>query len=253
MGSGGPGMVRATTERLYGLQFAVVFTVVSLVSIALLAVLPGIERRRRLVRRAAALVFRLGRVPLRVEGLERLPPEHCVVVANHASYLDGVLLTAALPPRFAFVIKREMTQVPLAHYLLRRIGSEFVERFDKHQGAVDARRIFRNGPSGQSLVFFPEGTFGPEPGLRRFQPGAFVLAVRHGLPVVPVIIRGSRHVLPAGRVLPRPGRIEVLVRPALPPADRHAARTLLEDARRSILDGLPEPDAATAAAVPAPA
>lgn len=252
-GHGGAAMLKGLRELLYGLQFVAVFLLTSLVSLALLVVLPGMGRRRRLVRRAAALVFRLGRVDIGVEGLEQLPETRCVVVANHASYLDGILLTAVLPPRFAFVIKREMTRVPLAHFLLRRIGSEFVERFDKHRGAVDARRIFRRAPDGQSLAFFPEGGFGPEPGLRRFQPGAFVLAARQGLPVVPVIIRGSRQVLPAGRILVRPGRIEVIIRPALPTADRQATHTLLEGARRSILDGLPEPDADAAAAAAAPA
>ena len=93
------------------------------------------------------------------------PPGQCVVVANHASYLDGVVMAAALPPRFGFVIKREMNDVPVAGLLLRRIGSEFVDRFNRHKGGTDARRVLRTAASGHSLVFFPEGTFTPEVGL----------------------------------------------------------------------------------------
>ena len=84
-----------------------------------------------------------------------------MVVANHASYLDGVVMAAALPPRFGFVIKREMNDVPVAGLLLRRIGSEFVDRFNRHKGGTDARRVLRTAASGHSLVFFPEGTFTP--------------------------------------------------------------------------------------------
>ena len=130
----------------------------------------------------------------------------------------GRILTAALPPRFGFVIKREMTRVPLAHFLLRRIGSEFVERKDTHKSAADARRILQKARAQESLAFFPEGTFTPEPGLRRFHNGAFAAAVRGQVPVVPVVIRGSRSMLPASRALPRPGRLEVIVKPALLPS-----------------------------------
>ena len=113
-------------------------------------------------------------------------------MANHASYLDGLVLTAALPPRFAFVIKKEMDRVPLASLLLRRIGSEFVDRHNRHKGAMDARRVLRRASQGQSLVFFPEGTFSTQPGLLRFHTGAFATAVRANCSVAPVVIRGAR-------------------------------------------------------------
>ena len=136
------------------------------------------------------------------------------MVANHASYLDGVVMTAALPPRFGFVIKREMNEVPVAGLLLRRIGSEFVERFNRHKGATDARRVLRTAASGHSLVFFPEGTFTSEVGLGKFHTGAFAIAARAACPVVPAVILGTRRNMPATRILPRPGRIEVRYWPA---------------------------------------
>jgi 1-acyl-sn-glycerol-3-phosphate acyltransferase len=167
------------------------------------------------------------------------------VVANHASYLDGVILTAALPPSFSFVIKREITAVPLAHLLLRRLGSEFVERFDRHRGASDARRIMRRAREGDALVFFPEGTFQAEPGLMRFRTGAFAAAARSQLPVVPVVIIGSREILPAKRWLPRRQSLQVIITPPIDLSEHaagHTPRTLLSLSRERILEHLEEPD-----------
>jgi 1-acyl-sn-glycerol-3-phosphate acyltransferase len=126
------------------------------------------------------------------QGTERLPRTPCVVVANHASYIDGVIAIAALPPDFAFVIKKEMVKVPLAGLLLRRLGSEFVERFDRHKGASDARRVLRVAATGQSLVFFPEGTFDERRQIGKFLAGAFATAQRSGMPVVAMAIHGTR-------------------------------------------------------------
>jgi 1-acyl-sn-glycerol-3-phosphate acyltransferase len=169
-----------------------------------------------------------------------------VVVANHASYLDGVVMTAALPPRFGFVIKREMNAVPIAGLLLRRIGSEFVERFDRHKGATDTRRVLRTAASGHSLVFFPEGTFTSEVGLGKFHTGAFAIAARAACPVVPAVILGTRRNMPATRILPRPGRIEVRYGAPLVPtvssADGDPALRLRDASRAAILAQLGEPD-----------
>lgn len=226
----------------YGIYATLAFAAVALPTVATVGLLPELALRRRLARRAAAAVFRLAGLRVDVTGLHHIPDENCIVVANHASYLDGVILTAVLPPRFGFVIKREMTRVPVAHYLLRQLGSEFVERFDPGRAARDARRILAKAEARESLAFFPEGTFRAEPGLRRFHNGAFAAAARGNLPLVPVVIRGSRQVLPAERTLPRPGRIEVLVKPPVIQPPGSPARSLLEAARRSILEDLPEPD-----------
>jgi 1-acyl-sn-glycerol-3-phosphate acyltransferase len=235
--------LRVAAERLYGLASWAIFAAVALTLAAVIVVLPGEARRRAATRQGARLYLALAAASPRVRGLEHLPPEPCIVTANHASYLDGVVLTAVLPPRFAFVIKREVTAVPVVHFLLRRIGSQFVERFDTRRGASDARRILSLAESRESLAFFPEGTFRTEPGLRRFQAGAFAAAVRGDVPVVPVVIRGTREMLSASHWLPRPRPLTVIVKPPV----RHngeddAIRALLKSCRSSILEDLGEPD-----------
>jgi 1-acyl-sn-glycerol-3-phosphate acyltransferase len=178
--------------------------------------LPGVAGRRSAAAMVCRVYFALCGLPVRTIGLERLPPGACVIVANHASYVDGPLLFAWLPPRFGFVIKKEASRAPLLGLLLQRLGHHFVERTNRHEGAGDARRILRALKQGEAAAFFPEGTFYPQPGILRFHGGAFALASRSGAPVAPVAIRGTRHVLGDGRVLPRWGRIEVEVLEPLP-------------------------------------
>lgn len=230
-------------HMVFGLYAWVVFILCSLATIVLVAITPLKSLRRRVAKGTSRLVFWLTGTPLAVTGLENIPDGASILVANHSSYMDGLLLTAVLPARFSFVIKGEMTRVPLAHFLLRRIGAEFVSRTATNKRASDARRLLQLASDGESLAFFPEGTFVAEPGLLRFHSGAFVAAVRGQLPVVPVVIRGTRRMLPANRWLPVPGRLAVTVKE---PVHAHAlddpAPQLMQLCRRSILEDLDEQD-----------
>jgi 1-acyl-sn-glycerol-3-phosphate acyltransferase len=174
--------------------------------------LPGMRRRRWMAGFGSRAFLRVTGIGFSVDGLEHLPAAPCVVVANHASYIDALAIVAALPPDFAFVIKKEMVKVPLAGLLLRRLGSQFVERFDRHKGATDARRVLKLAATGQSLMFFPEGTFDENRHIGKFLGGAFTTAQRSQMPVVPVAIHGSRDVMPPGgmAVFRRPIRVQIL-------------------------------------------
>jgi 1-acyl-sn-glycerol-3-phosphate acyltransferase len=203
---------------LYGLYAWLQFLLLALLTLGLLLVVPTLRARRQLTRGTARLALALAGMRVQIRGLETLPMPS-VAVANHVSYLDGVMLHAVLPIPFSFVIKREMSSVPLAGLLLRRLGAEFVDRRGRAHGLADARRLLRQASSGQALVFFPEGTFGPSEGLGHFHIGAFAAAERARLPVVPIAIRGTRHCLPSHSLWPRPGRIEVQVLAALTPPE----------------------------------
>jgi 1-acyl-sn-glycerol-3-phosphate acyltransferase len=208
--------------------------------------LPRLRQRRRFARRAARLAFRIAGMPITIAGLDKFPDGPCVVVANHASYLDGVVLMAVLPPRFTFLIKSEMSAAPFIGLLLRRLGMSFVSRNDPKAAAGAATRLVRAARGGHAIGVFPEGTFCREPGLRDFRLGAFLAAARGNLPVIPLVIRGTRTILPAGNRLPRPRRIRVelldTVETTLP--GRRGAEWLRQTARRVILARYGEPDAA---------
>jgi 1-acyl-sn-glycerol-3-phosphate acyltransferase len=223
------------------------FTLLALVALVLILPVPWQALRRRMVRKAARVALIVCGMRLAVLHPQRLPAGACVVVANHSSYLDGIVLYAALPPVFGFVIKREMSKVPLANLLLRRIGAHYVDRSRGQRSARDTRRLLKNAAAGGALAFFPEGTFEPEPGLLRFRSGAFVVAANAGMPVVPVAIRGTRVALPARTLLPRPGRIEIELAPPLPPPATSAAADIaicVTAARQAILARIAEPDLA---------
>lgn len=237
-------MLAAIANFFYGLYAWLAFVFCVVLSILVTLFVPGLDRRRRWVTATCRGFFRTSGIPVRVAGADQLPPGHCIVVANHASYLDGVILQAFLPPRFSYVIKGEMRNVPIVHFLLRRLGSKFVERFVTSGSARDARGLLKAAASGESLAFFPEGTFVEQAGLGRFRNGAFTAAIKADLPVVPVVISGSRHILPAGHVLPRHGSLRVDILEPLNPSSAafSSAAQLADESRIQILAVLDEPD-----------
>lgn len=228
----------------YGLYAWVVFVLVVLFSVLCATFLPGLERRRRWISRAARTFFTLAAIPTTVNGLERLPAGHFIAVVNHASHIDGVTVQAFLPPRFSFVIKGEVRNVPVLHFLLRRVGSKFVERFVAAGSARDARKLVKAAANGESMVIFPEGTFIEKPGLGRFRPGAFAAAIKGELPIVPVVIRGARAFLPPKTMWPHLGSLQIDILQPIDPSNSacESSAELAELARQRMLEVLDEPD-----------
>jgi 1-acyl-sn-glycerol-3-phosphate acyltransferase len=231
----------------YAAYALALFALLAVVALLLILPVPRLSLRRRIARRFARIALALCGMRLAVTHPERLGPEPCIVVANHCSYLDGIALYAALPPNFGFVIKREMSRVPLANLLLRRIGAHYVDRSRGQKSARDTRKLLRQASSGGALAFFPEGTFGRVPGLLRFRSGAFVIAARSRMCIVPVAIRGTRAALPPGTLLPWPGRIQIELAPVQPAplstSDAHVELALTA-ARAAILQRISDPDLA---------
>lgn len=231
-------------EILFGLWGWTMFSLCVLVGLLVALVVPGKTLRGWLLAGTTRAIFVLSGASVTVRGIENLPTGHCVVVANHASYLDGFLLKGYLPARFSFVIKGEMRDIPIVHFLLRRAGSKFVERFEAAGSSRDARNIVKAAKGGESLAFFAEGTFREYPGVGRFRPGAFVAAVRGSMPIVPVSISGTREMHPGQPKLPRPVPVRIDILPPIDPDDPAFAnhRELAEKARQRILGVLDEPD-----------
>jgi 1-acyl-sn-glycerol-3-phosphate acyltransferase len=153
---------------------------------------------------------------------------------------------AAVLPGTSFVAKRELANVSIARFFLRRLGTEFVERFDRQRGAEDTERLVEAAQRGQSLVMFPEGTFGRAAGLRPFRMGAFVVAAQTHTPIVPVALRGTRSILRDGSWFPRWGPVSVSIGQPIAPrgGDWSAALALRDAVRRELLARCGEPDLA---------
>jgi 1-acyl-sn-glycerol-3-phosphate acyltransferase len=160
---------QALAALLYAVRFQFFYRALAPAVFLGVVLLPGLSRRRRLFRAAARLMLRLAGIGPRVGGLDLLPAKRpFVILANHASYLDGLVLAAALPIDFAFVAKRELVEGPIAGTFLKRLGTVFVERFDPAGGVETARDLMRALEAGKSLAMFPEGTFDRRSGLRAF-------------------------------------------------------------------------------------
>jgi 1-acyl-sn-glycerol-3-phosphate acyltransferase len=241
---GARSLGRFIVRAVYGTYAWVALLVIIVPTCALLGVAPRLEQRRRIARRGARLFFRVIGCPIRVEGAALEMHYPCVVVANHASYLDGIILTAALPAGFTYLIKRQMASVPIAGFVLRRLGSAFVNREDLLDRKRIARSLLGLAKRGDALGFFPEGTFDAAPGLKAFQLGAFSAAARASLPVVPIVIYGARRKLPSKRLLPAPGPLRVRICEPVDSTQHASARELMHATRRAMLVHLDEPDLA---------
>ena len=231
-------------RRFIGWFTTPVAALVALLGIISIILLPGLHRRRTMARWTGRGIMAAGGCPVRVIGLDQIPEGHCVLVANHASYIDGILLQGVLPSHFAIVIKKEASEVPLISTMLHRIGAAFVDRSGPESRGSSGRQILARADDGEALAFFPEGTFVGVPGLGKFRAGAFLTAIRAGVPVVPAIIRGTRRVMPEGYLFMIPNAVEVeFLAPHQPPEQGPGqARRFTQQVRQAMLDALDEPD-----------
>lgn len=212
---------------------------------AIVALLPQRTWCQTVLRATVRLLLRLSGTPLTVHGLEHLPRHGPYIIAvNHASYLDGAILLAALPVDVRFVAKQELETQCLPRVLLRRLGTQFVERFDVQRSLQDTARLLQAVRQGQALVFFPEGTFARVPGLQAFRMGAFVIAAQAQVPIVPVGLSGTRTMLRAGQWFPRRGTLRVTIAAPIHPqgTDWSAAVALRDAVRAQITRSCGEPD-----------
>jgi len=205
-----------------------------------------------MLRVMARLAARMLNIPIHVSGLSHADSaQPAVLVANHASYVDGIALVAALPRPTRFVAKAEFLRGFISRVFLSRMGAEFVERFSHEASSADARRLTEITRAPTPLFFFAEGTFTRVPGLRPFHLGAFVAAAESGAAIVPVALRGTRSVLRDGSWFPRRGTIQVVIGERISPAavapeaqgDTWRTAIVLRDrAREHILRHCGEPD-----------
>ena len=224
-----PGARRAAA-RFGELVFAArVWTAVGLAGAVVWPVVAAVGRPRfgrACLRAAAWTVFRLSGLRVTVDeggaeagAVHRCRGAPCVVTSNHASYFDGLVLTAALRGSVRFVAKAELREKPLARWFLDGIGTLYVDRFDAARSVAHAGGLAEALHAGESIAIFPEGTLHRMPGLMPFQMGAFAAAVEAGAPVVPVVLRGTRSLMRSETWFPRRAAVRVRIgTPIHPPA-----------------------------------
>ncbi|KAA1249852.1 AMP-binding protein [Mycobacterium simiae] len=220
-----------------------VYIALGLSLVVLLTLLPRERWRWWVVRRWIRLLAGLTGTPITVYGRAHLPAQTCITVANHPSWIDGIVLASVLPPSFHFVVAEQLHR-GIYGFALRRLGTQFVERHQREQGVADTDQLVARARGGQSLVIFPEGRLARAPGVRPFHLGAFVVAAEAGVLVVPVAIRGTRSVLRPGHHFPRRGAIDIVIGEPIRPggSDWDAAVELQRAGRNAVLQMSGEPD-----------
>jgi 1-acyl-sn-glycerol-3-phosphate acyltransferase len=235
---------RVAGNLLYAAWWWTVFVLVCAVGWLTVLILPRLTWRWAVVRGLARFFLFAAGIRLTVHGLERVPRGNAIMLFNHSSYTDPLVLAAILPGEPAFVGKKEFANQLVAGTLMRRLGALFVERYDLAGGLADTEAATEVGRQGRVIVFFPEGTFTRRMGLSEFFLGAFKVASEAGVPVYPGVIRGTRTMLRGGQWLPRRSRIAIEIAEPIQPAgtDFSAVLKLRDQARAAMLERCGEPD-----------
>jgi 1-acyl-sn-glycerol-3-phosphate acyltransferase len=214
-----PGILRSAA--------ILVHTLLSSLATATVAVLTGSDRLPSAVMRWWGMGFiRIGGWKIRVEGLQNLPVGGAILAANHQSLVDIPLFLAALPREVRFLAKRELGRIPLFGYAMRSAGNLFIDREDPRDAVHLVREATDRIDRGQMVVIFPEGTRSRDGSIGDFKPGAFYLARKKGVPLLPVLLEGTRRALPRGSILFRQADLVVRI---LPPLNADGERPFTRD------------------------
>jgi 1-acyl-sn-glycerol-3-phosphate acyltransferase len=181
------------------------------------------------------------------------PAKSYVLASNHQSIYDIPILFASLPLQLRIVAKASLGSFPFLGWHLQRTGHLLVNR--KNPGADVVQKMRRLVSEEHSLIVFPEGTRSVDGRIGRFKKGSFLVAVDAALPVVPVSVSGSRHVMQKGYITVRPGAVRVIVHDPIPTAGVtrkgviEIANRVRDIVRADVEDGTAAPSHAVRSAV----
>lgn len=188
------------------------------------------------------LGFRLARIRVEVEGLERVPAHTaCIFMANHVSNLDPPALFPHIPGRTSAFLKRSLMKIPVLGYGMKLGEFVPVDREGRVESAIEsvaaARRVLEDG---LHITTFVEGTRSRDGRLLPFKKGPFYLAMEAGAPVVPISIYGTESMMAKGSARVRPGIAHIVFHEPIAPQNFPTREDLMFAVRDSIASGLPE-------------
>ncbi|PID71920.1 MAG: 1-acyl-sn-glycerol-3-phosphate acyltransferase [Desulfobulbus propionicus] len=181
-------------------------------------------------------------VRVTIEGLDNIEPDQTYIfVANHSSQFDIFSWQGYFPYNFRWIAKKELFTIPIFGQAMRKVGYIPIDRSKGRQALKSLDQAAKQIATGFSVLIFPEGTRTPNGKLQEFKTGAIMLAIKSGVPVVPIGFNGSYPVLPKGRSLPQPGTITIRVgKPEktshYKAKDKQALALSLHNAVNSLLD-----------------
>ena len=160
----------------------------------------------------SSMILKTCGVRVRVDGLDHIDPaQPAVYTANHLSALDIPTLYAGLPIHFRILAKRELFDYPFLGWHLSRSGQIPIEHGDARASLRSLNHACNSLRQGMPLVIFPEGGRSPSGQLRDFMGGAFYMAIKAQVPVVPVVLVGTYELLPMNSFHLRPGCVDMII------------------------------------------
>jgi 1-acyl-sn-glycerol-3-phosphate acyltransferase len=181
------------------------------------------------------LIVKTSGVKIAIEGLDKLDSSRSYIfAANHQSIYDIPILFTSLPFQLRILSKESIGRIPFMGWHLQRTGHVLVDR--ERPGASVVKKMARLVAAGHSLIVFPEGTRSTDGSVAPFKGGSFLIALQSQLPVVPISVIGSRHVMFRGEVTVRPRHVTVIVHDPVETAGlpRGAARQLTDTIRAKV-------------------
>ncbi len=204
--------MRTTMARtLYVALLATLYTVVFGLTVLLLALTrPRSQWIDRAIRQWARLVVGAAGIDITTENAEVLDRHpRFIIIANHTSYFDIPCLQAVVRQPLRFLAKKSLFVIPIFGWALQASGFIPIDRKDRRTAVRSFDRAASQLRVGKSIVVFPEEGRSRTSEMRPFKRGAFLLALKAGIPIIPVAIRGTLEVLPAGRWSIRPGPVRL--------------------------------------------
>lgn len=195
--------------------------------------------QHRVAVRWARMVLGICGVKVDVVGAENLDPSrHYVFCSNHFSLIDTPLMFGRMPREFRILARHGLWKIPFLGWHLNRAGHLPVNRENPRVAARNIQQAAEKIQQGFSILIFPEGGRTRQDSMRRFKPGAGYIAIRAGVPIVPMAIVGTRDILPPNSMELRPGRAELRVGKPIPTGglEQRDAKRLMEQAREAILE-----------------
>ena len=186
----------------------------------------------------ARSILWISRVKVEIKGLDNLPLNApCILMPIHQSNFDIPVLLGRLPIQFRWLAKAELFKIPIFGRGMRGCGYISIDRSNRKsafQSLADAAQRIRDGAS---VLIFPEGTRSRDGEIGPFKKGGFVLTVDAGVPIVPIIIYGTRAIMPKGSPLLKPGSAYMEILPPVLSSNytRKTKDLLMEEVRNILL------------------
>jgi len=181
------------------------------------------------------------RIKVSVKGLSNIDlAGPYIYMPNHQSNFDIPVMLGHLPVQFRWLAKKELFKIPIFGRAMRKAGYISIDRHDRESAFKSIDVAAKKIKSGVSVLLFPEGTRSLDGKIRPFKKGGFVLAIDSGVPIVPVVIKGTYTIMTKGKFRVNPGHVSMIVHKPIDTAayTRETKEGLMESVRRVMCEGL---------------